>query len=697
MISYSKFLYDEVGNVYKRKNLYLQEIAQLNDKIEKADPDSRSKLKLKLRELIKGKKTHPYNIELNKFKAKEKMFLRALRGKKKDFISKLDKSFPYKVRKLKIQLFLAQEKCEFYKDYVELTYDAELEYEKSKLLVEELPNIIKYIVNGILDIEKARKDRENIDLTNEKEAKRQLKEFKKEQKVLLKKEKRRLKDKRIEGLISKKAQKNETKILKEKYKESLILKSYDFPLKANKEFIKNKKHEIKENTELSLKVLNSNIAYIRRTTPIEVEKTKAKIAYFTLLFPGIGQMFNKQYKKGFIFLLASLFTYFVAIPYALGFGNYQGEGIRGLITLAEGGRRIDKSLIFMIEGIIAIFLVIISLFLLYFSFKDVLKVEKNTIKGVRPKNWFETKTYLGEEGFPYIANIPALIVIIFMVLVPVTTTILLSFTGMDPQHQSKFSWIGIQNYKLIFLGKGLAGSVFWLTLGWTLIWTLAATSLAIFIGFVLALLVNNDRVKGKPIFRTIYLLPWAVPAFITIMFFSIMLSPNGAISQLINNIWDVELNVKTNAIQTRIALILLQGWLGSSYIFLLSTGVLQAIPNDLYEAAEMDGATTWQKLRHITMPIVLFQTAPLLVGQYVFNFNNFSIIYLFNGGGPFEPSIYGNLAGSSDLLISYIYKLTIEKQYQGIGAAITVFVSIAVMFVSFLGYRNSKAFKEERL
>lgn len=439
------------------------------------------------------------------------------------------------------------------------------------------------------------------------------------------------------------------------------------------------------------------MADIRRKIPIEVEKTKPKVAYFTFLFPGIGQMFNKQYKKGFIFLLASLFIYLIAIPYALGFGNYQGEGIRGLISLAEGGRRIDKSLIFMIEGIIAIFLVILSLFLLYFSFKDVLKVEKDTIKGVRPNNWFETKTYLSEEGFPYVANLPALIVIIFMVLVPVTTTILLSFTGMDPQHQSKFSWIGIKNYKMIFLGEGLAGSVFWLTLGWTLVWTLLATSLAIFIGFILALLVNNDRVKGKTIFRTIYLLPWAVPAFISIMFFSIMLSPNGAISQLVNNIWGLEMSVKTNTTQTRIALILLQGWLGSSYIFLLSTGVLQSIPSDLYEASEIDGATTWQKLRHITLPIVLFQTAPLLVGQYVFNFNNFSIIYLFNGGGPFEPSKYGNLAGSSDLLISYIYKLTIENQYQGIGAAITVFVSIAVMLVSFLGYRSSKAFKEERL
>ncbi len=693
MISYNRFLYDEIGNKYMRKNLYLQQIAELNEKIEEGDLDSKEELN----KLIKMRKTHPYNIELNKFKDKEKAFLKSLKTKEKDFLNTLDKSLTYKVRKLKIKLFIAEEKYEFYKDYVDLTYDAKLEYEESKLLKEELPKMIDYIVDETLAIKKALENRKNIDLDDERKVNLQIKEFKIGQKKNLKEEKRRLKEKRREGIISKKAQINEKKVLKKKYKESIALKSYDSILKLNKEFVKSRKHGIKENTKLSLKVLNSNIADIRRKNPIEVEKDKAKIAYFTFLFPGIGQVFNRQYKKSCIFLLASLFIYLIAIPYALGFGNYQGQGIRGIITLAEGGRRIDKSLIFMIEGILAIFLVIISLFLLYFSFKDVLNVEKDSIKGIRPKNWFETKLTLGEEGFPYIANVPALIVIVFMVLVPVATTILLSFTGMDPQHQSKFRWIGVKNYKMIFLGKGLAGSVFWLTLSWTIIWTLVATSLAIFIGFVLALLVNNDRVKGKAIFRTIYLLPWAVPAFITIMFFSIMLSPNGAISQLVNNLLGISLGVKTNAVQTRIALILLQGWLGSSYVFLLSTGVLQAIPEDLYEAAEMDGATKWQKLRRITIPIVLFQTTPLLVGQYVFNFNNFSIIYLFNGGGPFEPSVYGNLAGSSDLLISYIYKLTIENQYQGIGAAITVFVSIAVMFVSFLGYRNSKAFKGEGL
>ena len=138
----------------------------------------------------------------------------------------------------------------------------------------------------------------------------------------------------------------------------------------------------------------------------------------------------------------------------------------------------------------------------------------------------------------------------------------------------------------------------------------------------------------------------------------------------------------------------MQGWLGSAYVFLISTGVLQGIPSDLYEAAEIDGATGFQRTMKITIPLVLFQTAPLLVGQYTFNFNNFSIIYLFNQGGPFNPSLYGNMAGSSDLLISYIYKLTIENQYQSIGAAITIVISIVLMIFSYIGFKNSKAFKE---
>lgn len=324
------------------------------------------------------------------------------------------------------------------------------------------------------------------------------------------------------------------------------------------------------------------------------------------------------------------------------------------------------------------------------------------IAGIRKHNWFETRMVMRGKGFPYFVSAPAAILTIFIVLLPIAVTCLISFTNYDPTHQSKFSWTGLENYKAIFLGQGMAGGPFWHIMGWTVIWTLAATTLAIFIGFVLALLVNQDRIRGKKFFRTIYLLPWAVPAFITIMFFSIMFSPSGpltvALNQFLGNTDPSEmLNIKYTTWGTRIVLILLQGWLGSSYVFLLCTGILQGIPNDLYEAARIDGAQGFQQTRYITIPLLLFQTAPLMIGQYTFNFNNFSIIYLFNGGGPFEPSKYGNLAGSTDLLISYIYKLTIQKQYQGIGSAITMIVSLLLIFITWMGFRRTKSFREEKL
>lgn len=174
-----------------------------------------------------------------------------------------------------------------------------------------------------------------------------------------------------------------------------------------------------------------------------------------------------------------------------------------------------------------------------------------------------------------------------------------------------------------------------------------------------------------------------------------MASPGGAITEILSGMFGTDVLIKNSTVLTRIALICLQGWLGSSYIFLLATGVLQGIPGDLYEAADIDGATALQRLTKITIPLVLFQTAPLLVSQYTFNFNNFSIIYLFNQGGPFNPTNYGNLAGSSDILISYIYNLTMVNGYQAVGAAITIFISIGLMVFTFIGYRNSKAFKED--
>jgi len=691
---YSKVLYDYIGREYERKNLYLKEVALLQEEIKTAPKSDKNALKNQLREFISKKDKNPYLLKLKEYEHKEKRFLEELQSKTKTYMETMDKTLSSAVLGLEKTLFQSKQKVDFYEAFTGLTYDAEYAYRESSINVKLLPTIIYNIKRLEEELRKAEKFHSE---ENKETIRGEIDKFKKEQKAVYDHRLQELKKKRRDGLISEKALKNGQKELKKNYQYAVNVKEYEHPDKMKRELVKSKKFELKDYIKVNRRIVAADIADARRTTPVETMKTLPVNTVLGALVPGLGQLLNKQPVKAALFFIGLLFIYAAAIPYALGYGNYQGNGIAGLITLAEGARRIDRSLIFMIEGIVAIVLLLFAAGIFIANFKDIRSVEKSYIKGSREKNWFETTRTIEEEGFPYLVSIPALIVISFIVLVPIFTAILLSFTGMDPRNQSKFPWVGIQNYRLIALGQGLAGSVFWRILGWTLIWTLTATTLAIFIGFGLALLANNPRIKGKAFFRMVYLLPWAVPAFITIMFFSIMFSNTGALTEIVTNVFGVSIDFKNNTFWSRFILVMMQGWLGSSYVFLLSTGVLQAIPEDLYEAADIDGANSWQKIRKITLPMVLFQTAPLLVNQYTFNFNNFSIIYLFNGGGPFNPSVYGNLAGSSDILISYIYKLTMDNQYQSIGAAISIVISIGLMIFAFIGYKNSKAFKEERL
>lgn len=670
-----KKVYDSIGNAHVRKNLYLLDVAE-GKKVDKNN--------------------HPYIKELEAFKNKEKQFLeklhRDLSIKKIGYKGSCDK----KEIKLRIELSEATMKKEFYKNYVELSYDCELAYNINKLKAERLPGIIDLYVSTICEKAQFTKKLKELNKENDEKAKVEFKEKVNKLKEELEKNKAKLKHSKNEGLISNKAYSEEVNQLKQALKDKVEVLKLQIPSEDLKSRVRVAKYITSVEVDSKYKILQQDMSDIIRKTPVEVEKVNKLIPIISFIIPGLGQLINKQYLKAALLFIGTIFIYLAAIPYALGYGNYRGQGIYGLYTLAKGAKKLDKSMIFMIEGLVAIILILLAITIMTTAYIDCRDVIRAKLKGIRPKTTFETITSIQEDGFPYIVTISTAILLMFIVLLPIFTTILLSFAGMDPKHQSKFAWVGLKNYLLLIEGKGIAGGPFWLILGWTVIWTIFSSTCAIAVGFFLALLANNDRIKGKSIFRTVYLLPWAVPAFITIMFFSIMTSPNGQITKILEGIFGGNLAIKSSTNLTRIALILLQTWLGSSYIFLLSTGVLQGIPADLYEAAEIDGATGWQKLSKITLPLVLFQTAPLLIGQYTFNFNNFSIIYLFNGGGPFDPSNYGNIAGSTDLLISYIYKLTIEKQYQSIGAAITIFISLGLMVFAYIGFKNSKAFKEEK-
>ncbi len=697
---YNPYVLDHINEKHDRMNEYILDVVNLETKIKEADAAEKKKLKAELANLKKNKKSHPYIVKLTKFEQEEKEFKQKLKSDVKSYKTKLG-SIHKKLLNFEVELFVAKECKEFYSKYTELTYDALLESRIATVKIKQLPEIISRFKELEIELGEALEAQKNIDMVLENKKKVELEEYKAEQNLIYQEKVDALKQKRKDGLISKQAYENGVVEYKRNRDELVKVKKYELPSISSKERIRVTKIELNKGIAKLVKVMKANISEARFETPVEVSEVSKLFPFITFYLPGLGQLMNKQYVKALLFFIGSLYTYVVAVPYALGFANYQGDGISGLISLANEGMKLDRSIIFMIEGIIAIFLILIAIAVWVVNFSDIKKVAKDKRLGIRHKTWYETKQSILEDGFPYITMLPALLFTIFVVFVPVTTTILLSFTNMDPKHQAKFNWVGLANYKLLAAGEGVAGGAFWPIFGWTVVWTLGATTLAILIGFFLALLVNGERIKGKAFFRAIYLLPWAVPAFITIMFFSFMFGPEGALTNIINDIWQTadgsKILIKNDPFLSRITLMLMQGWLGSAYVFLLATGVLQAIPADLYEAAQIDGASSWQKTARITIPLVLFQTAPLLVGQYTFNFNNFSIIYLFNSGGPFNPTKYGNLAGSTDLLISYVYKLTMENQYQSIGAAVSIIISLGLMVFAFIGFKNSKAFKEETL
>lgn len=415
------------------------------------------------------------------------------------------------------------------------------------------------------------------------------------------------------------------------------------------------------------------------------------------LIPGLGQIYNKQKAKGAIFLGVTILflIYFFAIA-APELGN--------LITLGEVPGR-DNSLFMLIRGAFHFILVIVYFIFYALNLKDAYTIAKRWNNDYPvPTTFKDMLKGIYANGFPYLLIIPSYIAMTFAIIFPVLVTLLIAFTNYDFQHlppTKLLDWVGVTNFTNIWRLSTFRSS-FGAVLGWTIIWALTASTVQIVIGIFTAIIANQPFIKGKRIFGVIFLLPWAVPAFITILTFSNMFNDSiGAINTQVIPLLGKVLPFlnghlipwKTDPTWTKIALIMMQGWLGFPYIYVLTLGILQSIPNDLYEAAYIDGANAWQKFRNITFPMILAVAAPTLISQYTFNFNNFSIMYLFNDGGP---GTVGGGAGSTDILISWIYRLTTGAAPQySMAAAVTLIISLIVISISMIAFKKLHAFDME--
>ncbi|MEN9730797.1 MAG: hypothetical protein RL488_107 [Actinomycetota bacterium] len=239
-------------------------------------------------------------------------------------------------------------------------------------------------------------------------------------------------------------------------------------------------------------------------------------------------------------------------------------------------------------------------------------------------------------------------------------------------------------------------------ISWTIIFAVLSVLTTFIVGLAIALLFDDERMRGKKIYRSIMILPYAFPGFLSAYVWKglfnqkygfintvILGQPNGAVDMqaaLNNTPWLVD------GTMAKVAVLLVNLWLGFPYMFLITTGALQAIPAELTESATIDGATPSQILRLIKMPLLLVSLAPLLISSFAFNFNNFSIIYLLTGGGPTNTAT-GYDAGETDILITFVYKIAFStgtgRDY-GLASAFSILIFLVVGSMSLISFRRTK-------
>ena len=257
-------------------------------------------------------------------------------------------------------------------------------------------------------------------------------------------------------------------------------------------------------------------------------------------------------------------------------------------------------------------------------------------------------------------------------------------------------YVGLDNYKKLFTNERLRSPLKLVTI-WTFQFAFFTVLLAFSLGLLLSLVLNDSRIKFQKIYRSIYLLPYAIPGFVTILVWKGLLNPDyGTINELLIPIYETFNIEPIKWFQTkdssRAAVLLVNTWLGFPYMMLITTGALQSIPKELGEASRVDGATGFQTFFKVTLPLLMVSISPLLIGAFAYNFNNFTLIYLLTDGGP---PVIGSEApvGWTDILISFTFKLAISggrgSQF-GLASAVTFLVFTLVLIISAVSFQYTK-------
>lgn len=436
---------------------------------------------------------------------------------------------------------------------------------------------------------------------------------------------------------------------------------------------------------------------------------------FSVFLWGSGQFFIcKQKIKGLLFFLIQVVV--VSIELMSGYwleylggqisnfslrlhGGFFTKGIWGLVTLGEveAGKYGDHSTKLLITGIIVILLIVlligVYIFNIWDAYKSVKLIEKT-------KNYESSKAYfkrVSSKSFAYITLTPIIILVLFVVIMPIIFAVISAFTNYNANHLppgNLVSWVGLSNFRKLF-NVPIWTTTFLSVLQWTILWAIIATFSTFFLGMFQAILLNSKYTRFKSVFRGIMILPWAIPQLVSLLVFKSFLNGQfGPLSKWLMDIGLVDHRIEflADPVLSKITIIVVNLWLGFPMFMIMIQGILSNIDTGLYEAAEIDGGNSVNIFRHITLPLVLRATAPLIVMNLACNFNNFGIIYFLTEGGPVNVNY--QFAGNTDILISWIYKLTLNQKMYDMAAVMNIIIFLFVGTISVWNFRRTQAFKE---
>lgn len=441
-------------------------------------------------------------------------------------------------------------------------------------------------------------------------------------------------------------------------------------------------------------------------TPYTVTNAVTKgniITKISMLIMGFGNIAHKQIGKGLMFLaVEATYLWFLISSGINNLSMLPSLGWREQEKVWNEAKSIyeytagDQSLLILLYGVATIFITAAFIVVWREAVKSSYKAEVLANKGKHLNSFQEDIKSLFDQNLHKLLLAGPLTGLLIFTILPLIFMITMAFTNYSKvnDHLILFDWVGLDNFKKILNFGDSIGKQFYSVLGWTLVWAIFATVLNYIFGMILAIVINRKETKGKAFWRFCFVLSIAVPQFVSLLIMRTMLQPTGIINTLLlkYGLIDTALPFLSNTLWARVTVIVINLWVGIPYTLLQVTGILQNIPGELYESARIDGANAFQTFFKITLPYMLFVMTPYLITQFTGNVNNFNVIFLLSGGNPTPVE---STAGSTDLLVTWLYKLTIDKNYYNLGAVIGIMTFIVLAIVALVTYRNTASYKDE--